>query len=141
MGVGNVCLSLTATGLSPACSLGSFAHETITCPILFFQLTARINCLFSGDFQSAKYLSSYCVLKIKTLQQRGLLGPSWIPLYHIQMKVLCLLAFMLEGVGCLFCSLFQVPSLTTSTLPPPSGPLCIASHPVFRTEFSSTNSV
>lgn len=69
------------------------------------------------------------MLKIKTLQQRGLLGPSGIPLYYIQMKGLCPLAFMLEGVGCLFCSLFQVSSLTTSTLPPPSGPLCIASHP------------
>lgn len=69
------------------------------------------------------------MLKIKTLQQRGLLEPSGISLCHIQMKRLSVWPFLLEGVECLLCSLFQVPSLTTSTLPPPSGPLRIASHP------------
>lgn len=70
------------------------------------------------------------MLKIKTLQQRGLLGPSGISLCHVQMKGLSVRwPFLLEGVECLLCSLFQVPSLTTSTQPPPSGPLRIASHP------------
>lgn len=142
MGVGVSFYLWQPLGCLPACSLGSFVHYTITCPILFLGLTARTNCLFSGDYQSAKYLSSYCVLQIKTLQQRGLLEPSGIPLYHIQMKGLCPLACMPEGVGCHFCSLFQVSSLTTSTLPSPSGPLSICFIlRVFRTEFSSANSI
>lgn len=64
------------------------------------------------------------------LKERGLLGPSGISLCHIQMKRLSVRRpFLLEGVECLLCSLLQVPSLTTSTQPPPSGPLRIASHP------------